>query len=361
MKIREHAENTKPGDDLVRCTTAGDEASPRRAGENQRWQAGAARRVLSWCLNGSGWASTVTQCQLLCGYRSDRHQIARVWTLYPLTETCDCAARSLEARGRSRGLSVVSVIWGLLDCARAWHRPSWPVGGFVKRGDPPRLRAEHIGVLRLFYPAGLPPWTTPSSSRYINALWVVGTLPPFRLHPSVYPSNRNEPFDIDDEVTALFPLCLCWSPFVMLYPIHAQNVILLPVNAYRVAFKVKVSLLTDSKKESSGTEGGKASKRGKSSASQVKSCTLIHFISLILSKKKKIPPPSQQASQTPLGAFLQWISLPASVGPCWEPTLMNTSLSWSSCYILWIIIFNYNQWVFVFLRASGLFLPSTFF
>lgn len=74
---------------------------------------------------------------------------------------------------------------GLFDCAWDWHRPSWPVGGFVKRADPPRPSAEHIGRPPPLYPAGLLPWTTPSPSRYINALWVVGTLPPLRLHPSV--------------------------------------------------------------------------------------------------------------------------------------------------------------------------------
>ena len=66
---------------------------------------------------------------------------------------------------------------GLFDCACAWHRPSWPVGGFVKRADPPRPSAEHIGRPPLLYPAGLLPWTTPSPSWYINALWVVGILP----------------------------------------------------------------------------------------------------------------------------------------------------------------------------------------
>lgn len=66
---------------------------------------------------------------------------------------------------------------GLVDCACDWHRPSWPVGGIVKRADPPRPSAKHIGRPPPPYPAGLLPWTTPSPFRYINALWVVGTLP----------------------------------------------------------------------------------------------------------------------------------------------------------------------------------------
>lgn len=45
----------------------------------------------------------------------------------------------------------------VLACAGAWHRPSWPVGGFVKGTDPPRLSAEHIGRPPPVYPAGLLP------------------------------------------------------------------------------------------------------------------------------------------------------------------------------------------------------------
>lgn len=57
-------------------------------------------------------------------------------------------------------VSVFSVLFrylALLDCARDWHRPSWPVGGFVKRAYLPRPSAEHIGRPPPLYPAGLLP------------------------------------------------------------------------------------------------------------------------------------------------------------------------------------------------------------
>lgn len=79
--------------------------------EKQRWQAGAARRVLSWCLNGSGWASTVTHCQLLCGYHSDNRQFVRLWTVYPVKESYDGSVRCPADRGRSP-LSLLFPLFG---------------------------------------------------------------------------------------------------------------------------------------------------------------------------------------------------------------------------------------------------------
>lgn len=57
--------------------------------------------------------------------------------------------------------------------------------------------------------------------------------------------------------------------------------------------------------------------------------------------------PPSLASQTPLGAFLWWIPLPASVQPYSEPTqsLMNrlTRLSHFSRYTFWTVCLNYGQ------------------
>lgn len=144
----------------------------------QRRQAGAAKRVLSWCLNGSGWASTVTHWQLLSGYYSDKRQFARIWTRYPVKETRDGAASGPTGRWRST-CSPLSPLFGAAWLCLRLAPPFLASGWFRQTARAATAqRRTHRPPLRL---STRPAFFCPS--RYINALWVVGTLPPLRLHP----------------------------------------------------------------------------------------------------------------------------------------------------------------------------------
>lgn len=57
--------------------------------------------MLSCCLNGSGWASAVTHCQLPRGCLYDKRILASVWTARPL-KWWGCRRRAEQSRGRRR-------------------------------------------------------------------------------------------------------------------------------------------------------------------------------------------------------------------------------------------------------------------